>query len=140
MKLKINKLIILSTTLLTLIILMVGFRHVYKYAYKEDFSNNLCPTTLIKDGNKLLVYNPNLAKVPGVNPIQLNDLDDYEKYLEWQRSNNVHCPILHLDKVFDQSSEMYSIKSSFDTGTGGRLNHDLPFMNSYGSDCNLGLY
>ena len=34
----------------------------------EPFISAECPNTMIKDGNKILLYNPNLAKIPGVNP------------------------------------------------------------------------
>lgn len=94
----------------------------------EGFVSGECPNTMIKDGDKILLYNPKFAKIPGVNPIKLNSLKDYEEYIEWQRSNKLNCPILHLEKVFDtQGGEMYEIKSSFNTdcGTGG-LNHSLP--------------
>ena len=96
--------------------------------FNESFVGTECPTTMIKDGQRILLYNPNLAKVPGVNPIQLNSLEDYEEYVHWQRANKINCPILHLEKVFDtQGSEMYQISSSFDTeNCNGGLNHNLP--------------
>jgi len=101
--------------------------------YSEGFVSAECPNTMIKDGNKILLYNPNFAKIPGVNPIQLNSLHDYEEYIQWQRSNKLNCPILHLEKVFDtQGSEMYEIKSSFETDSGtGVLNHSMPAIHSF---------
>ena len=38
----------------------------------EQFVAGQCPTTLIKDGQNVLVYNPNYAEVPGVNPMKMN--------------------------------------------------------------------
>lgn len=118
--------------IISIVILFLWFRHI------EPFTNlnsklNTCPTHLINDGNKLLLYNPTLAKVPGVNPIQFNNLEEYTIYVEWQRANNLHCPVLKLDKV-DNAFDMYSIKSNesrniFDIGNGNGtsvLNHDLP--------------
>ena len=106
------------------------FGLVYKFAYKENFGNE-CPNTLIKDGNKILLYDPTLAKIPGVNPIQLESLEEYEEYIHWQRKNNVQCPILHLDKNAEmsqsQSTKMYEINSSDSNDTNyGTLNHNLP--------------
>lgn len=128
-----NCMILFILLVVVILFILIGFS--YK-SHPESFSNNECPTTLVKDGNKFLLYNPSLAKIPGVNPIQMDSLDDYEKYIQWQRKNKVQCPILHLDKVFDQHSEMYSIKSSLDTGTGSCtgtvMNHNLPIMNEYG--------
>ena len=96
----------------------------------EPFVSAECPNTMIKDGNKILLYNPKLAKIPGVNPIQLNGLEDYEEYVKWQRANNTGCPILHLEKVFDtQGSEMYEVKQSFNADTcSGGINHSLPVV------------
>ena len=96
----------------------------------ESFVGSQCPTTMIKDGDKILLYNPKMAKVPGVNPIQLKNLEEYEEYVAWQRGSKVSCPILYLEKVFDiQGSEMYEIKPSFNTdlATGG-INHSLPVI------------
>ena len=95
---------------------------------KEGFVSNQCPTTMIKKGNQIMLYNPKLAKVPGVNPIVLSSLEDYEEYVRWQRASKVDCPILHLERMYDtQGSEMYEIKSSFSLDTeSGPLNHQLP--------------
>jgi hypothetical protein len=82
---------------------------------------------MIKDGNKILLYNPKYPKVPGVNPIQLDSLEDYDEYVEWQRANKIHCPILHLEKVFDaQGGQQYQVKDSFETNDTCGLNHDIP--------------
>jgi hypothetical protein len=87
-----------------------------KNTYSEGFVSGQCPTTIIKDGQKILLYNPLLAHVPGVNPIEMKSLDEYKEYIEWQRANKLNCPILHLEKVFDaQGSPMYEIRPSFVT-------------------------
>jgi hypothetical protein len=133
---------VLFLIILFVISILMIFIYDYNYKLDEFFTNpaSECPNTLLKDGDKLLLYNPKLAKVPGVNPIEMNNLEDYHKYVNWQRKNKVNCPVLHLDKIFDKNSEMYAIKSSFDTGTGsGIMNHDLPVLNAenntfYGND------
>jgi hypothetical protein len=123
----------LNFGLFCLFVLLLGLI-VYKFAYKENFNGNECPNTLIKDGNKVLLYNPSLAKIPGVNPIKMNNLEEYEEYIHWQRTNNVQCPILHLDKVFDKNTEMsrsmYEINPSDSSNSTnyGTLNHNLPSM------------
>lgn len=95
---------------------------------KEGFVSNMCPTTMIKRGNKIMLYNPELAKVPGVNPIVLSSLKDYEDYVKWQRASKINCPILHLEQMYDtQGNEQYEIKSSFMIDRpNGPLNHSLP--------------
>lgn len=97
---------------------------------KEGFISNQCPTTMIKKGNQIYLYNPKLAKVPGVNPIVLSSLKEYEDYVKWQRASNIDCPILHLERMYDtQGFEQYEIKPSFMLDQpNGPLNHDLPVM------------
>lgn len=94
----------------------------------EPFVSGQCPTTLIKKGNQILLYNPEMAKVPGVNPIVFKCLRDYEKYVKWQRASGLNCPILHLEQMFDtQGNAKYEIKNSFTLNAPiGPLNHDLP--------------
>ena len=98
---------------------------------KEGFVSNQCPTTMIKKGNQIILYNPKLAKVPGVNPIILPSLEDYKEYVKWQRASNINCPILHLERMYDtQGNENYEIKQSFMLDQpSGPLNHDLPTIN-----------
>ena len=97
---------------------------------KEPFVSNQCPTTMIKKGNQILLYNPKLAKIPGVNPIVLKSLKEYEEYVKWQRASNINCPILHLERMYDtQGVENYEIKQSFMLNQpSGALNHDLPVV------------
>ena len=113
----------------TIVVMFLWFGHIEGF----DNQDNKCPTNLIKDGNKLLLYNPKLAKVPGVNPIHFNSLDDYSTYVEWQRVNKVHCPVLELDKSLENNAtDMYSIQSYSSRSYSGNgngtsvLNHDLP--------------
>ena len=94
----------------------------------EGFVSGECPTTLIKKDNKIMLYNPDKAKVPGVNPIVLDSLKDYEEYVKWQKASSLNCPILHLEQVFDtQGDAKYEIRDSFLLDTpAGPLNHELP--------------
>lgn len=95
---------------------------------KEGFVSGQCPTTMIKKGNQILLYNPKMAKIPGVNPIVLKSLKEYKDYIKWQRANKLNCPILHLERMYDtQGNENYEIKNSFLLDNpSGPLNHDLP--------------
>ncbi len=97
----------------------------------EGFVSGQCPTTLIKKGNQILLYNPDMVEIPGVNPIVFKSLKEYEKYLKWQRASGLNCPILHLEQMFDtQGNAKYEIKNSFNLDEpSGPLNHDLPNLN-----------
>jgi hypothetical protein len=82
--------------------------------YKENFISTHCATTLIKDGNTILMYDPNKAEVPGVNPVRLKNLQEYLEFIKWQRANHLKCPILHLEKVYTtQGNHMYEIRKNF---------------------------
>ena len=78
------------------IIFMFVFGIYFMYTNpKESFVSGQCPTTIIKDGQKFLLYNPEMDHVPGVNPIELHSLNEYKEYIEWQRASKIKCPILH---------------------------------------------
>ena len=99
--------------------------------YEEGFVSGHCPTTIIKRNNQILLYDPSMVKIPGVNPIVLDSLKDYEKFIKWQRASKINCPILHLEQVFDtQNNAQYEIRNSFLSNEPvGPLNHDLPNLN-----------
>jgi hypothetical protein len=122
--------------ILIILVVILIFYHIFDMLIKmskpnitsEPFVSGQCPTQLIKKGTQLLLYNPDLAKVPGVNPIVLKDLKEYEEYVKWQRASGLNCPILHLERIYDgQGNEKYEIKNSFMLDAPpGPLNHDLP--------------
>lgn len=67
---------------------------------REAFVNasGKCPNLLIKkDG---AYYLKNTAK-PGETPIKFNALDDYIKFVDWQRSRGITCPVLYLQQTAD---------------------------------------
>lgn len=111
------------TTIIFLLILvfLIGL---YFYAKKgnslvnEGFSNNpkngpRCPNLLIQKGAKFYLYNSKLAQVPGVNPVEFNNLEDYTEFLDWQRSQNIRCPVLYLQETYDaQGNRVYKTRPS----------------------------
>jgi hypothetical protein len=52
-----------------------------------------------KKDNKFYLYNSKVVKVPGVNPVVFNNLEDYVEFIEWQRSQNINCPVLFLQQT-----------------------------------------
>jgi len=100
--------------ILILLLYLWGIYFILQPTSSESFVSGNCPTTLIKDGNRIYLYDPSMAKVPGVNPILLKSLEEYKEYIEWQRKSQLQCPILHLEKVCTaQGSEMYEIRQNF---------------------------
>lgn len=79
-----------------------------------------CPNLLIQKGTKYYLYNSNLAQVPGVNPIQFNDLAEYTQFLEWQRGAGIRCPVLYVQNTYDaQGERVYKVRPSVTEMEGG---------------------
>ena len=79
-----------------------------------------CPNLLIQKGTKYYLYNSNLAQVPGVNPIEFNDLEEYTEFLEWQRGAGIRCPVLYVQNTYDaQGNRVYKVRPSVSELEGG---------------------
>ena len=90
--------------------------------YKDGFSNmnKRCPNTLIQKDSKFFLFNSNLAKIPGVNPIEFNNLEEYTEFLAWQKSQGIRCPVLYLQQTFDaQGNPVFKVRPSVTDLQGG---------------------
>lgn len=100
--------------LLAITIFLLGLYFVLTYSNQdviENFTGKRCPDMLIQKGDKIYLYNSKLAEVPGVNPIQFDNLEEYSEFIEWQRSQNIRCPLLFLQQSYDvQGKSVYKIK------------------------------
>lgn len=90
-----------------------GFTSVENY---DNYTKNRaprCPNLLIQKGSKFYLHNSKLAKVPGVNPIEFDNLEDYTEFLDWQRSQGIRCPVLYLQETYDaQGNRVYKTRPS----------------------------
>ena len=88
------------------------------FTFSEGFTSEeskgvRCPNLLIQKGSRFYLYNSKLAQVPGVNPIEFNNLEDYSEFLDWQRSQNIRCPVLYLQETYDaQGKKVYKTRPS----------------------------
>ena len=106
--------------LLAIVVFLIGIFFYAKYAdpkYAEGFTNansqSRCPNLLIQKGSKFYLYNSKLAQVPGVNPIEFDNLEDYTEFLDWQRSQGIRCPVLYLQETYDaQGNRVYKARPS----------------------------
>ena len=94
------------------IVFLAGFYTTLNYnslQFKEGFEGQTrCPDVLIQDGEQLILKNSALAEVPGVNPVRFKNLEEYADFVQWQRSQGIHCPVLYYTKTYDaQSHEGY---------------------------------
>jgi len=80
---------------------------------KEGFEANQCPDILIQKDKEIYLHNSRLAKIPGINPIRFNNLEDYVEYVKWQRSQGLECPVLYLQRTYDaQGNSVYKNRPS----------------------------
>ena len=89
---------------------------------KEEIKpkNYRCPNMLIEKDGKILLFNSKLASVPGVNPVEFKSLEEYSEFLEWQKSQNIICPVLYLQYTTDtQNNDLLQIKPSIFENSGG---------------------
>lgn len=91
--------------MLCISIVVLGMYHVIKrtsVSYTEPFSaSNDCPNILLQKGSRIYLYNSNKASVPGVNPLQFENLEEYTEFIDWQRANGMRCPVLFLSESYD---------------------------------------
>lgn len=111
-------------TLMTYLFILVFLIGLYFYAkgsdskYSEGLTNNTsngprCPNLLIQKGSRFYLYNSKVAQVPGVNPIEFENLEDYTEFLDWQKSQNIRCPVLYLQETYDaQGNRVYKSRPS----------------------------
>lgn len=92
----------------------------------SSMNRNKCPDLLIQKNSKIYLYNSKLAKVPGVNPVEFDNLEDYVEFLDWQRSQGVRCPVLYLQMTYDaQGNEVYRARPSITEPQAG-ISPNLP--------------
>lgn len=121
-------------TVLSFLFILVFLIGLYFYAkcsdpnYVEGLTNNnnnsktgiRCPNLLIQKGSRFYLYNSKVAKVPGVNPVEFDNLEDYTEFLDWQRSQGIRCPVLYLQETYDaQGNPVYKARPSVSEPQGG---------------------
>ena len=121
----------MSSSLKILFMVVIFLGGLYFYVY---YSNNpkmleqlttmngelRCPNLLIQKGAKYFLYNSNIAQVPGVNPIEFNNLEEYTEFLEWQKGAGIRCPVLYVQNTYDaQGNRVYKVRPSVTETEGG---------------------
>jgi hypothetical protein len=141
-----------NTLIFTIVVFILGLYFVVNYSTTEEgFITNQphrCPNILIQKGTEIYLYNSQVAKVPGINPIKFNNLEDYVEFMKWQRSQGIVCPVLYLQQMNDaQGKNIYKIRPSpvdlqgglppmIDTTTGAGKNHLPPITKLMDSNRN----
>jgi hypothetical protein len=113
-------------TYLSILVFLIGIYFYAKYSnskYTEGLTNNnqlRCPDLLIQKGSRFYLYTSKVEKVPGVNPIEFDTLEDYTEFLQWQKSQGIRCPVLYLQESYDaQGKSVYKMRPSVSEPQGG---------------------
>lgn len=116
-----------------LVLLLLGLFYIYSKCcqqLKEPFEINKdvtqysdalrCPNLLVQKDKNIYLYNTRLKEIPGVNPIQFSNLEEYNEFLDWQKSQGIICPVLYLQKSYNtQGDAEYKIRPSVNDPQGG---------------------
>jgi hypothetical protein len=86
----------------------IAFLCTYKSSdLREGFSiENDCPNLLVQKGKELHLIYSGKAKIPGVNPVKFNNLEDYTEFLRWQRAKGIRCPVLYFQQTYDAQNNV----------------------------------
>lgn len=98
-----------------LVIFFLGLYFLSQKHYIEGYKNSSisCPNILIQKGSEIYLYNSKLSKIPGVNPLKFNNLNEYVEFTKWQRSQGIICPILFLHVSYDaQGNKVFKSRPS----------------------------
>ena len=118
---------------IAIVIFVLGLYFVTQYKTVESFqafdkTQARCADVLIQEGTEFFLFNSKLTKVPGVNPLRFQSLEQYVEFTEWQRSQGIVCPILYLQRSFDaQNKEVYKARVSPTDLKGGLPNYTSTF-------------
>ena len=113
---------------LKLTLALIGFFLIFVFLLNFDSRSCIegfngqgaCPDVLVQKDAKIYLFNSRKAEIPGINPIEFRNLEEYTEFLEWQKSQGIECPVLFLQKTYDpQGNGTYRIRPSpFDSHAG----------------------
>ena len=103
-----------------ILLFLLGIYFIINYNTYESFdvnnkasSSSRCPNILLQKGSAYYLYNSKIAKVPGVNPVRFNSLEDYTEFIDWQRGQGIRCPIMYVQESYDaQGNAIYNVRPS----------------------------
>ena len=103
--------------IIVIIVFILGILNNVMYSRKDIIEGykgaTICPNLLVKKSGKFILVNTNMKQIPGVNPIEFKSLDEYSKFLKYQKEKGIRCPILYYEESYDaQSNRGYRQYSS----------------------------
>lgn len=115
----------------TIILFLAGLYFIFNYNTRSVIENfetsSNCPNVLLEKDGKFLLYNSSKMEVPGVNPVQFNNLEEYTEFVSWLRGNGIKCPVLFAKQTYTtQGDKSYKICPSGDPDICGLPQTQLP--------------
>jgi hypothetical protein len=115
-------------SLLVIVLIVVVFLLIVKpRTMIEGFTGN-CPNVLMKYKGTYYLYNKNAVYVPGINPVRLKSLEEYNEIMDWMRSRGIQCPVLEVEDKHEANGERKQVvsvnKNNYDDKS---LSYPLPF-------------
>lgn len=117
---------LIITLIYLLIIFLGGFYFYGKYSNTsilegiQTKEKHRCPNLLVQFDSKYYLYNSKIDKVPGVNPVVFNNLEEYFDFLNWQKSVGIKCPVLYVQNTYDaQGNPVLKIRPNVCEPQGG---------------------
>lgn len=110
--------------IILLVVVFLSGLYFYTKSGSRDGLTNMdeprCPNILVQKGINYYLYNSKIAKVPGVNPIEFANLEDYVEFIDWQHSQGIRCPVLYVQYSYDaQGNPVYKVRPSINDLQGG---------------------
>ena len=93
-----------------IIVFVLGVLNNIMYLRKENkegykgTGGRKCPNLLIKKNGKYQLVNSKMPVVPGVNPIEFENLGEYASFVKYQKENGLRCPVLYYEEAYDAQS------------------------------------
>lgn len=89
----------------------------------ENFKDSKCFDMLVQKGSELWLHNSSQKEIPGVNPVRFKNLEEYMEFIQWQRRQNIRCPVLFLQQAYNtQGEQIYHVRDSPSNLNGGNSN------------------
>ena len=76
------------------------------YFYLSDGIDEYCYDFIEEKDNKVYIYNTKAPLVPGINPIEFDNLEKYKKSMRWKGKNGSDCPVLYFKRKYTTQNKL----------------------------------
>jgi hypothetical protein len=76
------------------------------YFYLMEGTNEFCHNLIEERNGKIHVYNSNSEIIPGLNPLEFKNLEEYKKYMDWKKKDGSDCPVLYIKRKYTTQNQL----------------------------------